>query len=173
MPATYTLISSNVLTSSAASVTFSAIPATYTDLVLRVSARSDGTIDPEEVHFRFNNDTTNLYSYVKLQGNGASATSALAANTTVGRGFFASDLSTQTSNTFGSGELYIPSYTASQSKPVGMFGVEETNATTANMAASAALYRSNTAISRIDLLPRNGTNFVSGSSFYLYGISNA
>ena len=42
MPATYTLIASNTLSSAAASVTFSAIPATYTDLVLRYSARSDG-----------------------------------------------------------------------------------------------------------------------------------
>jgi hypothetical protein len=33
--ATYTLIESQVLGSSAASVTFSAIPATYTDLVLK------------------------------------------------------------------------------------------------------------------------------------------
>ena len=39
--ATYTLISSNVLSSSAASVTFSSIASTYTDLVLRVSARDD------------------------------------------------------------------------------------------------------------------------------------
>ena len=38
---TYTLISSNVLASSAATVTFSSIPATYTDLVLRVSARNN------------------------------------------------------------------------------------------------------------------------------------
>jgi len=41
--ATYTLISSNVLTSSAASVTFSSIPATYTDLVVRLSARATTT----------------------------------------------------------------------------------------------------------------------------------
>jgi hypothetical protein len=36
MANTYTLIESQVLGSAAASVTFSAIPATYTDLVLKV-----------------------------------------------------------------------------------------------------------------------------------------
>ena len=48
MPSTYTLISSNVLASSAASVTFSAIPSTYTDLVVRASIRSDATSDADD-----------------------------------------------------------------------------------------------------------------------------
>ena len=55
---TYTLISSNVLGSSAASVTFSSIPATYTDLVLRVSARTDAD-DTSLITF---NGTTTGYS---------------------------------------------------------------------------------------------------------------
>jgi hypothetical protein len=40
MANTYTLIASNTLGASAASVTFSAIPSTYTDLVVRYSAAS-------------------------------------------------------------------------------------------------------------------------------------
>jgi hypothetical protein len=71
MANTYTLIESQVLGSSAASVTFSAIPATYTDLVLRVSARTDAD-DTSLITF---NGTTTGYSITRLNGNGATATS--------------------------------------------------------------------------------------------------
>jgi hypothetical protein len=53
MANTYTLIESQVLGSSAASVTFSAIPATYTDLVLKFSSRNDDTGVTETVYSSF------------------------------------------------------------------------------------------------------------------------
>ena len=171
MPATYTLISSNVLTSTAATVTFSSIPSTYTDLVLRVSVRTDVVGANDTLRINFNNDSTALYSTVLLRGDGATTLSSLTS-----AGTFVNarqvDGSTATSNTFASTEIYIPSYTASQSKPSGIFFAQEDNSTTAYLGAIAALYRSNTAISRIDF-STSGSNFVSGSSFYLYGISNA
>jgi hypothetical protein len=40
MPSTYTLIKGETIGSSAASYTFTAIPSTFTDLVLRISVRS-------------------------------------------------------------------------------------------------------------------------------------
>lgn len=174
MATTYTLISSNVLTSSAASVTFSSIPSTYTDLVLRVSARTDTGNDFDNLLLTFNGTGGTVYSYTDLRGDGAAATSARgsnAANTQIG---FA-DGSTATANTFSSHEIYIPSYTASQSKPLSAIGMQENNNATAYMRAYANLFRDNTAISSITINKNSGagTNFVSGSSFYLYGVKNS
>jgi hypothetical protein len=171
MPATYTLISSNVLTSSAASVTFSAIPATYTDLVVRCSVRTDNSSSDDSLKINYNNDSTSLYSTVFIRGDGASINTAVSTVAYINARIV--DAATATSNTFASTEIYIPSYTASQSKPTSVFFAQEDNSTTAYIGAVAGLYRSNTAISRIDFSLVSGPNFVSGSSFYLYGISNA
>jgi hypothetical protein len=173
--ATYTLISSNVLTGTAASVTFSAIPATYTDLVLRVSTRSDRSATRDSYKIRFNGDTgaSTLYSYTQLYGDGSSAGSVRNSSyDNIGEQL--TTAATGTSNTFNSAEIYIPSYTVSQSKPIGSFNVQEYNsAGTSEIAPYASLYRSNSAISSITLTLSTGPNFVATSSFYLYGISNA
>jgi hypothetical protein len=68
----------------------------------------------------------------------------------------------------------LPSYLASQNKPLSIIDAPEMN-DTANfqMEAVASLYRSTTAISSIEIGLVGAGNYVSGSSFYLYGISNA
>ena len=168
--ATYTLISSNVLSSSAASVTFSSIPATYTDLVLRWSIRDDQT-GPNDLLITFNNNSSTLYSRVIVLGDGSGPDSKISSASTAIYGQRAVEGTAYTSNTFGSGEMYIPSYTVSQDKPIGLNYVTENNATAAIVVAHASLFRSTSAISEIAFT--SGGNFVSGSSFYLYGISNA
>jgi hypothetical protein len=171
MPVTYQLISSNVLGAAAASVTFSAIPATYTDLVLRWSARLDTT--SSEVDLRFNSDSATNYSSTRIVGNGATASSSNVSSANILRFFESANYSTDTANTFNSMEIYIPSYTASQNKPFSSFVGTETNATTAYLVAQANLWRNTAAITSIVLDPISSANFVSGSSFYLYGIKNS
>ena len=172
MPTTYTLISSNVLTSSAASVTFSSIPATYTDLVLRISARGSGvSSNALQVYIQANGDSANNYSTTILLGNSSTVSSFSFAPDSAFIYFYIPQ-SGSTANTFSNNEIYIPSYTAGQNKPASGFGVAENNSSSANQAtidAAASLYRSNTAISSLSI---GGANFVSGSSFYLYGISS-
>ena len=173
MANTYTLISSNVLSSSAASVTFSAIPATYTDLVLRSSVRGSRTGFFDLYYIELNSDTTTLYSNTYLLGNGSTASSSRGSNSS-GFPMFASPIDTAnaTSNTFSSNEMYIPNYTSTASKQISDFGALENNATAAEMRASAILYRNTSAISSIKLTPGVGT-FDSGSSFYLYGLKSS
>lgn len=172
MPSTYTLISSNVLTSSAASVTFSAIPSTYTDLVLRMSVRSTRAANSNPMEFTLNGDGSLLYSTTNLYAIGSSATSdRVSGNPSM----YSGSLGAQnvTANTFTSLELYIPSYTASQSKPTSVFNAYENNSATTNwLGAIAGLYRSNTAVSSIQFTCA-GFSFEIGSSFYLYGISKS
>jgi hypothetical protein len=178
MANTYSLISSNVLSASAASVTFSAIPSTYTDLVLRISARSaDSGFYP--IYTRPNGSSANG-SFTQLF--------ALKGETTVqswrpsGLGIYAGNItgSISTANTFGSVEIYIPSYTVSQNKPISFVGAAESNISFAGTGDSnsgmldtaAALWSNTAAITSLQLLPASST-FVSGSSFYLYGIKNS
>ena len=170
MPSTYTLISSNVLTSSAASVTFSAIPSTYTDLVLRISARGDRAGTMVNINTNLNGGSGN-HSYTYLEGNGSAVSSArFATQNNIGSNPMTAV--SATANTFGSAELYIPSYTASQNKPINSIGVNETNSASAFIDSVAGLYNSVSAISSITLTPA-ANSFVSGSSFYLYGIKNS
>lgn len=171
MANTYTLIASNTLSSAAASVTFSSIPQTYTDLVLRVSTRTDGSADNTLLGVRFNNDTNTNYSSILLTGNGSTASSSTLgtfANTYLGQ----TVANTATANTFNNGELYVPNYTASQNKPISGIGIAENNSTTAIIRAVAGLWQVTSAITSITLISGNG-NFMTGSSFFLYGIKNS
>ena len=166
MAITYQLIASNTLSSSAASVTFSSIPTTYTDFVLRVSARDSADTPVSALSVRFNSDTATNYSFTRLDGDGSAASSGRSSNSTaIGQALI--EPSTYTANTFGSFELYIPSYTASQNKPSGFFGVTENNAASAEIRAAAFLWRHTAARSTISMTAPN--NIVSGSSFFLYG----
>ena len=171
MANTYTLISSNVLSSSAASVTFSAIPSTYTDLVLRASTRGSTASVGIQIRTRANNSSSAVYSYTMLQGTGSATSSGRLSSTTSLTEAWTAGASA-TANTFGSWELYIPSYTASQSKPMSSFSVSENNATEAYVSAAAYLFADNTAISELNIIRPSGT-FDIGSSFYLYGIKNS
>jgi hypothetical protein len=166
MPSTYTLISSNVLASSAASVTFSSIPSTYTDLVLRVSARPDSSGD---AYLTFNGVAGTSYSSTDLQGTGSVAQSSRQSNTSRVR--LQNFASTTTANTFASAEIYIPSYAATINKPVSAISADEANATAAFITATAGLFSNTSAITSVTLT--YSSLFVSGSSFYLYGIKKS
>jgi hypothetical protein len=166
MANTYTLISSNVLSSSAASVTFSAIPSTYTDLVVRCSVRINNTYSM--LGITFNNSTTSRSS-IELQGNGA----ATASNTWTTLNVRGTNSSSYTADTFSSAEFYIPNYAGSNNKCASGFGTQETNSVGSLMSANALLWSNTSAISSIELQQPNGASFVSGSSFYLYGIKNS
>jgi hypothetical protein len=174
--ATYSLIEAKTLTSSAASVTFSAIPATYTDLAIRISARNtvSGSVR-SDFYILPNSETTSstLGSYTAFYGIAGTSGSGRSSNTFPFANVFDLNLAGATANTFSSVEIYIPSYTAAQNKPVSNFGASENN--TANdplIGATAQLFRSTSAITQLSIVSPSGS-FVSDSSFYLYGISNA
>ena len=171
MPSTYTLISSNVLGSSAASVTFSAIPSTYTDLVLRMSLRISTTDAIDGYLWTINGNTSSNYSQTYLLGWGNSVTSGRFTRS----GFLEvyTDANTATSNTFGSHEIYIPNYAVSSYKQISSLNMQENNTTQAFIGALSNLYSSTTPISSLSFTPLTGPNFLSGSSFYLYGIKSS
>lgn len=176
MANTYTLISSNVLSSSAASVTFSAIPSTMTDLVIRASVRNDLGSRASLSYINFNSDSAQNYSNTRVRGDGSTASSTR--YTTSNASSLAGSIgytngSTTTSNTFSSFEIYVPNYALTNQKAFSVSIVNEDNGTTADAIALANLYNQTTAISSFTIYPGNSVNWVSGSSFYLYGIKNS
>ena len=168
------LISSTVLSTTASSVTISSIPTGYKDLVLKISARTNEANTDSSFNVTFNSDTATNYSRTRLVGNGATASSSRLSNSTSIDTSHNANGSTSTSNTFSNVEIYIQSYLASQNKPVGLSNALENNTTTAYINASAGLWRNTAAITSIVLngIPGSGS-FVSGSSFYLYGLKDS
>jgi hypothetical protein len=173
MANTYTLISSNVLASSAASVTFSAIPSTYTDLVLRLNARTNYASTRDNIWLTVNSSATG-YSETVLYGfTGTAASLRLSTQTKWSKIY--TNASTSTASTFSSVELYFPDYSGFNYKVMSGENVVEGNITTSGtiLAATADLWQSTSAITSMTMVPETGTSFDSGSSFYLYGIKNS
>jgi hypothetical protein len=175
MPSSRILIASNTLGSAAASVTFSGIPATYTDLVVRASIRGDNADYYDNVKITLNNSSSTIYSLTRLEGYGTSSGSTnQGPDATYWNAGSISAGATATSNTFSSVELYLSNYAGSTNKVASEFGVQESNsATNNNLVAGALLWRSTSAITTIKFETLYGSNWVSGSSFFLYGIKNS
>ena len=169
--ATYVKIASNTVgAGGAATVTFSSIPATYTDLVIKLSARGDSSTSTKYTIYGTFNGSTSSYSGKYLEGNGASAASGAMPTTGFGAGNF--DNATFTANTFGNSEIYIPNYASANYKSVSVDATTENNATTSYADFYAGLWSNTAAITSVTLTPEAG-NFVQYSTFTLYGISNA
>jgi hypothetical protein len=170
---TYTQIGSAVTVGSggAATIAFSSIPATYTDLVIKVSVRGDATFSTQQMYLTFNG-TTSGYSARQVYGDGSSATSATLSNSGAAISIVNTNTSVSTANTFSSSEIYIPNYAGSNYKSVSADSVTENNATAAIAGLTAGLWSNTAAITTVTLTPQGG-NFVQYSTAYLYGVSNA
>lgn len=167
MPATYNAIATVTVGSGGAStMDFSSIPSTYTDLLIKVSARSNSS-SGTGLNIGFNGSTSS-FSNISLQGNGASSSSYGTFNRMSGQ----VNMSTDTTNSFSSNEIYIPSYNSSVNKTYSADGINETNSTTAYMNITAGLWSNTAAITSISLASMNG-NFVQYSTATLYGIKNS
>jgi hypothetical protein len=165
MATTYSLISSvTVGSGGAASIDFTSIPGTYTDLLVKLSTRTNRVDVYSSVFISFNGSTAN-FSTRYIQGDGSSAISA------TGTDFIFQGVgSTATANTFSNAEIYIPNYTSSNNKSFSVDGVAETNGTTQYMNLTAGLWSQTAAITSIAF---TGMTFSQYTTAYLYGISNA
>jgi hypothetical protein len=165
MATTYTLISSvTVGSGGAANIEFTSIPATYTDLVLKVSPRISST--NSTVYVDYNSSTSNQ-SWNRLYNSSGSV-----GGDTSSRQLITAVTSDFTASTFGSTEIYIPNYASSNNKSSSVDTVQENNSSTNLQALIANLWSNSAAITAIRIVASSGT-FVQYSTAYLYGISNA
>ncbi len=164
MAATFTPIASITLGAAAASVTFSSIPQTYTDLVLvsTNATASSGYL----FSVRVNGDSATNYSSTRLLGNGTTASSGRETNYSFG---FAGSVYSS-SDPIGNAIVNFMNYSNTTTNKTFLM---RTNTANANTSLSASLWRSTAAITSISLGVEFTQNFVVGSTFNLYGILGA
>lgn len=155
----------------AASIDFTSIPQTYTDLKIVSSLRVtyDGGNSWIDGIVTFNGSTSG-YSERFLYGDGSTVGSASQSSTGLKWAAFAVD-SGATASVFSNNELYIPNYTSSNNKSVSSDSVTENNGTVAQQSLHAGLWSNSAAITSVTLTPGFGS-FVQYSTATLYGVSN-
>lgn len=170
MADTYELIASSTVGSGgASSIDFSSISSSFTDLIVKISART--------------NKTGQVDDYAKISFNGSSANQTAKYIYGLGSGsagsysenliYSPADATDATANTFGNSEFYITNYSVTSNKVLSADGVLENNGTTAVSTLTAGLWSITTAINQITLTPYNGTLFLQYSTAYLYGVKKS
>ena len=167
MANTFELIASYSATGSVASIDFSSIPSTYTDLCFKLSFRDTYSGVASADLISFNGSTASITSRM-IQGSGSGVSSTSSPTRFAGNNVS----STATSNTFANVEIYIPNYAGSQYKSFSIDSVTENNATEAYANFIAGLWSSTSAINQVTFTPTSGS-FAQYSTAYLYGIKNS
>ena len=159
--ATYEPIATQTLGSNTTEITFSSIPATYTDLVLIFNTKF---VTAQSLTIRLNSDTGSNYSNTQLYGTG---TSALSTRNTGNAYMFLAAISTEWSTNI----LNFMNYSNATTNKTVLVRQSPGNT---DVAANIGLWRSTAAITSISVQAyTTTTNFVTGSTFTLYGIAAA
>ena len=166
MPSTYTPIATQTLGSSAATVTFSSISGSYTDLILVITAAS--VSGEPAIAFQLNGDTGSNYSRTLLIGNGTTASSERASSSTQGRISNSTGLTT----TLGANAT-IAQFMNYSNSTTNKTVIARSNTTLYATEAIVNLWRNTAAITSIALFTNSGVSFATGSTFTLYGVNSA
>ena len=156
---TYDLIASNVLSSSASSVTFSSlntIAATYRDLVIVAEGAAGSSTST--VFGYLNSDTNSNYNWVRMQGDGSSAVTSASSATNQPWIF-----------NWGQSLMIVQYFDFAQTDKHKNW-IARGNAANARVSAIAGRWANTNAVTSITLQLQTGT-FAAGSTFYLYGIA--
>lgn len=159
--------------SGAATIDFTSIPQTFTDLKIVASLRGTRANNISELGIQFNGVTTSSYNYRVLRGNGATADSF---NGSAGQVYAYGGIhpaASATASVFGNAEIYIPNYTSANNKSFSVDAVQETNGTTAYQILSADIFNNTAAITSIKFYSLDSDNFAQYSTATLYGIKSS
>jgi len=155
---TYTPLATVTLGSSASSVTFSSIPATYRDLILVTNLTHSASTEID-LAIRFNSDTGANYSRVAMTGDG-STTGSFAQTGITSASVLAG------STTISTGLIQIMDYSATDKhKTILARG----NLTAGRVSAFCLRWGNTVAITTMSVAVLSG-NYNSGSRFDLYGV---
>lgn len=167
MPATYEPIATTTLGSAASTITFSTIPATYTDLRLVLVTKH--TLTGQSIEVQYNNNTSSLYSQTSLYGYGTAAVSDRETN---GTSFLCSKWTGTRNDQPILITLDIFSYAGSTNKTFLMTNASDVNGAGGSINTYVGLFRSTSAISSIKFFASAGS-FDTGTTATLYGILKA
>jgi hypothetical protein len=157
-------IATTTLSGSTSTLTFSSIPQTFTHLQLRMFAVSAYN-DPR---LQFNGDTGSNYSLHQLYGNGSTTSAAGYASLT----YVSAGTNGASSTSYFSPYINdILDYTnTNKNKTVRNISGFDTNGT-GNVIMQSSVWLNTAAITSITIFA--ASNFASGSTFQLYGITTA
>lgn len=164
----YELITKETVGTAVASVVFSSIPQTYTDLFLVCAARTSRAATSDNLIVRFNSDTSAIYSSTNVFVDNAISTARSANDTSCFWSYIPS--ASQNGNTYGSAVMNIMNYSNTTTYPTTLCKSANTNA---QVEYTTNVYRSLAAISTLTMLSGTGSNIAVGSTFTLYGIKAA
>ncbi len=169
MTTSMTLIQSVSVPSTQASITFTSIPATYTDLKVVFSARGNRASNGDYLFLNLNAARSNSGMYLK----GYTSTTE---SGTVDENYLAIPSAQSTTNVFGVGEIYLPNYRSTTVKTVSAEAGTADNAGSNGFSLGDFTWTSGSAstaaITSITLTARFAS-IVQYSTAYLYGISNS
>ena len=163
---TYVPIATTTLSSVTQNLSFTSIPATYTDLVLVLSLRASTTAS--DAYFRYNNDSGSNYSDTVFRGNGSTASSVRDSNA-LGMDIGITAISTDAATFQTPTIIQIMNYANTTTYKTALI---RTSNATAMVSAIVGLWRNTAAINEIDIVHR-GTGWDIGSTAALYGIAAA
>lgn len=152
-----------------ATITFSSIPSTFTNLQIRSLCRDTGSYARFNLRIRMNSDTANNYSYHFLQGGDGNITSAGSATSVGYANIGSSSGGTSSSGIFGVAVVDILDYAnTNKYKTVRCLSGHDANGSGSTW-FSSGLWMSTSAITSVSFTSDNG-NFAEYSYFALYGI---
>lgn len=173
MANTYVLIASSTVGSGgASSITFSSIPSTYTDLIIKFSLRGNAAGTGRTLYCTVNGSITGYY-YVVAASDASAPLTFKGSNSANIQAI--TDSADETASTFGNGEWYIPNYAGSTIKCMSLDSVSENNATTSGSSyifLTGGYWNSTSAINSVTITPNSG-NLAQYSTAYLYGIKSS
>jgi hypothetical protein len=170
MASTYEPIATTTLGSASATVTFSSIPGTYTDLVVVINCISTTTASAfDKITAKFNGSSASDYSQTFLFGNGTVAGSSRASGGTY---IYAGDISTKASSNLGPSTVIwqINNYSNTTTNKTLLSRCDNAPASGFTEAV-VGLWRSTSAVTSITAT--SDYTFEVGSTFTLYGILKA
>lgn len=169
MANTYILIAgSTVGSGGASSIVFNSIPQTYTDLLIKISARTNDSGANNSWNLVFTLNSTSTISSIAFRAFGSGYTYGTATDSVL-RMLEPSDY---TASTFSNSEIYIPNYTNSSNKSWSASGVNENDGTDTAAALVAGLTSITAPVTSITLAPKSGS-FVQYTTAHIYGIKNS
>jgi hypothetical protein len=168
MPSTLVLIQKQVVgASGAASVTFSSIPQTYTDLVLRVSSRDTSAATIANMYVRFNGDSGSNYTDRMLYASGTSVSSGV--NSGTGIYYTYSVGANGPAGLFSNNEVIVGAYTGSAYKAISIENSIANNSTGGLFGLNSGMWNSTSAVTSVTFTPGSG-NFAQYTTISLYGV---
>jgi hypothetical protein len=177
LPVGWIPIVSTILGAPATTVTWNNIPATYKNLMFVTHCKTTEAVNQSDIIMRFNNDSGANYSNINITADNGGSLGILSGNGQTSMPVLRTAGANLNANVWGGGFAYCLGYSSSLTSSkivfsysgegdwgsVGQLRVRQCSWGNAGASFTA------TAVTRIDLIAGGSSNFVTNSTFQLYG----